>query len=73
MKKTKTTTIEISGQEIIRDYVCEAMDLTISEYNMQFSKNPPQILWDTVEVGSVDQGNYVMRVTKCTIIVDDKL
>lgn len=66
-----TKTIIISGKQIIRDYICEALDLTIQEYNDKFSKSPPQIYWEIEESGDHDKGDYKQELKELEITIEE--
>lgn len=66
-----TKTITISGQQIVRDYICETLGLTVQQYNEQFSKKQPQIYWEIEESGDHDKGDYKQELKELEITIEE--
>lgn len=66
--KTKTT-ISITGDGIVKNYLCEALNITSSEYDIRFKKAPPKVYWNIKETGDHDKGTYERVLTEVEITI----
>ena len=69
MKTTKILTI--TGNEILKDYISEALGLNTQEYNNKFSKCPLSVFWDIKESGTHDRGDYKRELKEVIITIED--
>lgn len=69
MKTTKILTI--TGNEILRNYISEALGLNTKEYNDKFSKYPLSVFWDIKESGDHDKGTYKQELKEVVITIEE--
>lgn len=49
--------IKVSAEEIVRDYICDVLDLTIHQYR-ELKIDSSNITWKIKEEGDHDKGTY---------------
>lgn len=69
MKTTKIITI--TGNEIVRDYISEALGLNTEGYKDKFSKCPLSVFWDIKETGHPDSEYYKRELKEVRITIED--
>ena len=59
--------LRVSGQRIVKDYVCEHLGLTDADYD----KIEPKVFWDIKESGDHDRGTYKRELKELRITIEE--